>query len=112
MGLTVSLTDCKMTNNSDPSTGPLTSWDQYGVSQNLTLAPYTEPMLFLFQDNGLIKSFSNSIWTEIGPAPVTESMFTTSGMTDLSVVNNNAVQLLTGTGTKVLAYSASKNSAT
>jgi hypothetical protein len=60
---------------------------------------------FLFQDGTDIKKYiPGTGWSIVGAAPVTKSMFDTDGMTDLSVVNNAAIQDLISDTPELLCW--------
>lgn len=77
-----------------------------GFRPVLTLQPaYANK--YLVQDDNDIKYFSTSgspQWITVGQSPVTESMFQSSGMSDLSIIDAAAIALLTSNQPKLLAY--------
>lgn len=60
----------------------------------------------LIQDGTDIKKYDANGWTTVGQAPVTESMFTANGMTDLSVITDATLALLSSTTPQILTYKA------
>ncbi|HZG72788.1 MAG TPA: hypothetical protein VEY51_14715, partial [Chondromyces sp.] len=57
---------------------------------------------YLVEDNGEVKKFNGTSWVSVGSMPATESMFLTDGMTDLSVIDNAAIQALVSDTPKLL----------
>jgi hypothetical protein len=49
-------------------------------------------------------SYQEKTWSTIGAAPVTKAMFDTDGMTDLSIVDNTAIQALVSATPEVLCW--------
>lgn len=60
---------------------------------------------YLFQDGTEIKKYeSGSGWVSVGTAPATKAMFDQYGMTDLSIIDNNAIQQLTSDTPELLCW--------
>lgn len=71
-----------------------------------------ETVKYLFQDGDTIKKYADGAWVDVGPAPVTQEMFDTHGMSSLVGVDVSpltAPQLLVwtdGTGSKTCRLTA------
>jgi hypothetical protein len=60
---------------------------------------------FLVQDDTDIKKYvSGTGWSIVGPAPATQAMFDTDGMSDLSLIDKAAIQALVSTQPKILLW--------
>lgn len=58
---------------------------------------------YLFQEGEEIKKYEND-WQTIGTAPATKEMFDTHGMTDLSILDNEAIQGLESDEVELLCW--------
>jgi len=82
------------------------------ISDTYTQEIYFETVKYLFQDGDTIKRYSDGTWVDVGPAPVTQTMFDTYGMDSLVGVNIStlvAPQLLVwtdGTNSKTCRLTA------
>jgi hypothetical protein len=57
---------------------------------------------YLFQDGSDIKKYNGTSWSVIGTVPVTQAMFDSDGMRDLSVITDAAIKVLTSNQPKLL----------
>jgi len=65
---------------------------------------------YLFQDGSEIKKYvSGSGWSVVGPAPATETMIQTDGMTNLSIIDKAAVDALVSSQPKLLVWTDDSN---
>lgn len=59
---------------------------------------------YLFKDGKEIKKYNGLVWNVIGTTPATKEAFDTHGMTDLSIIDNEAIQGLVSDTVELLCW--------